>query len=107
MPADLDHLNEDLRKSLVDWLNFLKDDIGYDCWRFDFVKGYGAEFMHDYVGKTVGQEEFNVGEYWADLRQVPAPSALDSQPKPATASFLPRTWCIYIDPAPSACRLGV
>lgn len=51
----------------MDWLNWLHNDIGFDCWRFDFVKGYGAEFMNDYVGKTVGQETFNVGEYWADL----------------------------------------
>ena len=64
--TDLDHLNEDLRKSLVDWLNWLHNDIGFDCWRFDFVKGYGGEFMNDYVGKTVGQETFNVGEYWSD-----------------------------------------
>lgn len=53
---------------MIDWLNWLRNTIGFDSWRFDFVKGYGAEFMHEYVGKTVGQEEFNVGEYWADLR---------------------------------------
>jgi len=51
----------------VDWLNWLHNDIGFDSWRFDFVKGYGPQFMEDYVGKTVGQETFNVGEYWADL----------------------------------------
>ena len=47
---------------------WLKNDIGFDSWRFDFVKGYGPQFMKDYVGKTVGQETFNVGEYWGDLR---------------------------------------
>jgi hypothetical protein len=36
--ADLDHLNEDLRAGLVDWLTWLKNDIGYVGWRFDFVK---------------------------------------------------------------------
>lgn len=51
----------------MDWLNWLHNDIGFDSWRFDFVKGYGPQFMEDYVGKTVGQETFNVGEYWADL----------------------------------------
>ena len=63
-------MNEDLRESIVDWLNWLKNDIGFDSWRFDFVKGYGGQFMEEYVGKTVGQEKFNVGEYWADLRYV-------------------------------------
>ncbi|KAK9830242.1 hypothetical protein WJX72_010520 [[Myrmecia] bisecta] len=65
---DLDHLNVELRKSLIDWLNWLKNDIGFAGWRFDFVKGYGAEFTKEYVEKTVGNDKFNVGEYWVDLR---------------------------------------
>ena len=68
IPADLDHLNDDLRASLIDWMNWLKEDVGFNSWRFDFVKGYGPQFMDEYVGKTVGQAEFNVGEYWGDLR---------------------------------------
>ncbi|KAK9918323.1 hypothetical protein WJX75_003181 [Coccomyxa subellipsoidea] len=65
---DLDHLNEDLRSHLKDWLKHLKDDIGYEGWRFDFVKGYGPEFVKEYVLETVGEGTFNVGEYWVDLR---------------------------------------
>lgn len=42
---DLDHLNPDLRTALKDWMNYLKDDVGYGGWRFDFVKGYGARFI--------------------------------------------------------------
>ena len=41
-PADLDHTNEGLRKGIVDWMNWLKEDIGFTNWRFDFVKGYGV-----------------------------------------------------------------
>ncbi len=66
--TDLDHLNEDLRSHLKDWLLHLKDDIGYEGWRFDFVKGYGPEFVKEYVLDTVGEGTFNVGEYWVDLR---------------------------------------
>lgn len=66
--ADLDHTNADLRKSLVDWMNWLKSDIGFASWRFDFVKGYGAEFMQQYCGETVGNDALNVGEFWCDLR---------------------------------------
>lgn len=65
---DLDHTNADLRKSLVDWMNWLKSDIGFASWRFDFVKGYGAEFMQQYCGETVGNDALNVGEFWCDLR---------------------------------------
>ena len=42
--------------------------MGFSGWRFDFVKGYAPDFMNDYIGKTVSQEVFNVGEFWVDLR---------------------------------------
>lgn len=64
----MDHLNPDLRSHLKDWLMHLKEDVGYEGWRFDFVKGYGPEFVKEYVLETVGGETFNVGEYWVDLR---------------------------------------
>ena len=70
--ADLDHLNEDLRSHLKDWLNHLKDDVGFEGWRFDFVKGYGPQFVKEYVADTVGADTFNVGEYWVDCRCAPA-----------------------------------
>lgn len=42
--ADLDHMNPDLRDSLVDWLNYLHDYVGFQGWRFDFVRGYAAKY---------------------------------------------------------------
>lgn len=39
LAADLDHTNEGLRKGLVDWMLWLKEEIGFTNWRFDFVKG--------------------------------------------------------------------
>lgn len=27
------------------WLRWLRLQVGFDGWRFDFVKGYGAEFV--------------------------------------------------------------
>ena len=32
-----------------------------------------ANFISQYCGETVGNEVFNVGEYWADLRCTPSP----------------------------------
>ena len=49
-------------------MKWLMNDIGFEGWRFDFVKGYGPEFMKQYCGETVGNNVFNVGEYWADLK---------------------------------------
>lgn len=28
------------------------------------VKGYGAEYVAEYVGATTGNDALNVGEYW-------------------------------------------
>ena len=66
--ADLDHTNEDLRTHLKEWMNWLKDDIGFEGWRFDFVKGYGPQFIKEYVMETVGAQSYNVGEFWVDCR---------------------------------------
>jgi alpha-amylase len=61
---DLDHLNPDLRAALKDWLLWLQQDIGFGGWRLDFVKGYGARYVEEYISTTVGADVFNVGEYW-------------------------------------------
>ncbi len=62
---DLDH-----DKGYVqDWLwkrndgvaKYYKNTIGFDGWRFDFVKGFGAWVVKDWVDWTGG---FAVGELW-------------------------------------------
>ena len=37
-------MNDELRNSLVDWMLWLKDVIGFQGWRFDFVRGYAAKY---------------------------------------------------------------
>lgn len=37
--TDLDHTNEELRAALKDWLQWLRHEMGFMGWRFDFVKG--------------------------------------------------------------------
>ncbi len=44
---DLDHHNPELRASLIDWLNWLKSDLGFEGWRFDFVRGYAAKYVKE------------------------------------------------------------
>ena len=58
---NIDHSQEFVRKDIVAWLQHLRK-IGYDGWRFDFVKGYQGEFTRIYVDESVPQ--LSIGEYW-------------------------------------------
>ena len=40
---NLDHSQERVRKDITAWMKWLRNNVGYDGWRFDFVKGYGAQ----------------------------------------------------------------
>ncbi|GAB2228401.1 hypothetical protein Droror1_Dr00010239 [Drosera rotundifolia] len=59
---DIDHLNSDAQRGLIEWMNWLKTDIGFDGWRFDFAKGYAASVMKIYMEGT--SPNFAVGEIW-------------------------------------------
>ena len=53
--ADIDHTNEEVRASLKDWMSWLRDELGFLGWRFDFTKGFGAEFVKVW-GRTTVQD---------------------------------------------------
>ncbi|GIL76645.1 hypothetical protein Vretimale_8845 [Volvox reticuliferus] len=65
---DLDHANPELRAALKDWLSWLQRDVGFRGWRFDYVRGYDAKFISEYVDATTGIDSFNVGEYWTEAQ---------------------------------------
>jgi hypothetical protein len=46
------------------WLSWLRRDVGFDGWRFDFVKGYGGRHVREYVEAT--SPDLAVGEFWDD-----------------------------------------
>lgn len=58
---NIDHTNPKIRQDIIDWLKYLRN-LGYDGWRFDFVKGYGGEFTRKYIDASVPLMAF--GEYW-------------------------------------------
>ena len=57
---DLDHFNPAVRREIIRWMRFLKNDVGFDGWRYDFVHGYDPIFNKEYNDAT--QPYFAVGE---------------------------------------------
>lgn len=79
---DLDHKNSTVQQGIIDWMNDVLKPVGFVGWRYDYVKGYGAE----YVGKYNAQSsaEFSVGEYW--------PSSSYSSSSPSSWGNEIKTW---------------
>jgi len=66
---DLCHRNPDVYKALFDAAKWYVQDIGFDGFRFDFVKGYGSWLIRalmEYRYRRNGQDiqPYGVGELW-------------------------------------------
>ena len=59
---DLDHKSENVQKNVVAYLDYLKNNLGYVGFRYDFVLGYAPEYVGKY-NQTV-KPEFSVAECW-------------------------------------------
>jgi alpha-amylase len=46
-------LQERIQNDIIEWLRFLKNSIGFDGWRYDFVRGYSGQFVKVYTDATV------------------------------------------------------
>ena len=64
---DLDHTNIAVRNGIKDWMNWLKNTIGFDGWRYDFVHGYDPKYIKEYNNAT--SPYFSVGEILEGDRQ--------------------------------------
>mmetsp|Transcript_15218 Transcript_15218/g.26374 ORF Transcript_15218/g.26374 Transcript_15218/m.26374 type:complete len:244 (+) Transcript_15218:26-757(+) len=43
-------------------MKYLRTSIGFDGWRFDYVRGYPGQFCKQYINETTPEMAF--GEYW-------------------------------------------
>lgn len=65
---DLDHTSNNVQTNVAAYLDFLKNDLGYTGFRYDFVKGYAAKYVGQYNAKA--QPKFSVGECWDDYSAI-------------------------------------
>ncbi len=59
---DLDHSNSNVQNAIKAYLKWLKNTIGYDGWRYDYMKGFKGTYINQY--NNAAGAEFSVGEYW-------------------------------------------
>lgn len=67
---DLDHTSANVQHNIDVYLDFLLNELGYAGFRYDMVKGYGAEYIKKY--NDASQPQFSVGEYWDNKDNVAA-----------------------------------
>uniref|UniRef100_A0A803MX32 Alpha-amylase n=1 Tax=Chenopodium quinoa TaxID=63459 RepID=A0A803MX32_CHEQI len=59
---NIDHTQSFVRKDISEWLRWLLNKIGFQDFRFDFARGYAANYVKEYIEDA--KPVFCVGEYW-------------------------------------------
>lgn len=59
---DLDHKSENVQRIIKAYVKYLKEDLGYEGFRYDMVKGFSGSHVADYNDEA--GVAFSVGECW-------------------------------------------
>eukprot|EP00257_Ricinus_communis_P019911 XP_015579026.1 uncharacterized protein LOC8285074 isoform X1 [Ricinus communis] len=62
---NIDHSQDFVRRDIKEWLNWLRNHIGFDGWRLDFVRGFSGTYVKEYI--ETSNPAFAIGEYWDSL----------------------------------------
>lgn len=70
---DFNTFDDSVQARLNDWGYWLADEVGFDGFRMDFVRGFQEEFASDWVSNLPlldGSQRFIVGEYWGNAYRI-------------------------------------
>eukprot|EP00899_Mesostigma_viride_P015605 jgi/Mesvir1/24045/Mv10779-RA.1 len=62
---NIDHSQLVVQRDICEWLMHLRDNLGYDGWRLDFVRGFWGGHTKTYI--EASSPVFAIGEYWDAL----------------------------------------
>lgn len=70
---DLNTFSSTVVTRLEDWGYWMADEIGFDGFRLDFVRGFQETVVADWVNNLPllsGSQRFIVGEYWGNAQSI-------------------------------------
>lgn len=65
---DLNHNSFTVRDEIKKWMTWLKNDVGFDGWRYDFVHGFNAYYFAEYNNHT--SPYISIGEQWKPYDEI-------------------------------------
>lgn len=74
---------EKIQNDIIEWLRFLKQSIGFDGWRFDFVRGYDGRFCKIYTDSTVRCRELCSAGWTSSAEQQHQQQCVRAAPRAA------------------------
>ncbi|RJP26225.1 MAG: hypothetical protein C4520_00905 [Candidatus Abyssobacteria bacterium SURF_5] len=61
-PPNIAHQDANVRSQFKGWLFWMRNSIGFDGWRYDYVKGFSPDRVREYNDAT--NPTWSVGEFW-------------------------------------------
>lgn len=67
---DIDHHTPTTRAKVIKYLDFMKNDLGYMGFRYDYARGFEPKHFAEY--NTAIRPTFSVGEFWGSQDEISA-----------------------------------